>query len=391
MLSSEEKRELIENFPTIKFSYEYNSHKTISSDLYIVIPKGKKYIVWFTNYNRKNMCLLLELGYQKKIVNIWEKYVSFDESLTYGINGTICYGTLFNAIGPKSELLNKHQFFSIENIYYYKGENLDYNSFSKKLDILKFIFEYKLSQDSFLSNGVVFGLPLILHSFKDAFNIIKNNDLPYNVYSIQYRNLHDTSGDFEYTKIDDINTNSLKCNNESTIIDKNSISTSNINKLKNNNTCENNNTYENNNIYGNNYTYRNNNPYGNNNNNNTYGNGNICNKVNNSVFIRNFIVTPDIQNDIYYLKEDSWYNKYNPNNEKLIAHIPDYKTSVMMNKAFRTIKENVNLDFLEESDDDEEFENINLDKFVDLSKTMKMKCIFNYKFKRWQPIEFIYM
>ena len=39
-----------------------------------------------------------------------------------------------------------------------------------------------------------------------------------------------------------------------------------------------------------------------------------------------------------------------------IACIPDYKTSVMMNSLFRDIKENRNLDFLEESDSEEEFE-----------------------------------
>ena len=35
-----------------------------------------------------------------------------------------------------------------------------------------------------------------------------------------------------------------------------------------------------------------------------------------------------------------------------------------MNSLFRTIKENENLDSLEESDDEEEFENSNVDKFV---------------------------
>ena len=80
-----------------------------------------------------------------------------------------------------------------------------------------------------------------------------------------------------------------------------------------------------------------------------------------------FLVIPTITNDIYEL--------YYKNGEKLekykIACIPDYKTSVMMNSIFRTIKENENLDLLEESDDEEEFENINLDKFVDLEKEVK--------------------
>ena len=70
-----------------------------------------------------------------------------------------------------------------------------------------------------------------------------------------------------------------------------------------------------------------------------------------------------------------------------IAYISDYKTSVMMNKIFRIIKENENLDALEESDDEEEFENENIDKFVYLNKSFKMLCQFNHKFKKWVPIK----
>ena len=58
-----------------------------------------------------------------------------------------------------------------------------------------------------------------------------------------------------------------------------------------------------------------------------------------------------------------------------------------MNKLFRTIKENDRLDALEESDDEEEFENENEDKFVYLDKTYNMVCLYNYKFKKWYPIK----
>ena len=96
-----------------------------------------------------------------------------------------------------------------------------------------------------------------------------------------------------------------------------------------------------------------------------------------------FIVRPDIQDDIYHLyAQDS-----NGKEEKCgTAHIADYETSVMMNKIFRIIKENTNLDALEESDDEEEFENENIDKFVKLDKSQKMVCQYNYKFKRWVPL-----
>ena len=71
------------------------------------------------------------------------------------------------------------------------------------------------------------------------------------------------------------------------------------------------------------------------------------------------------------------------------ALIPTYKSSVMMNSLFRNIKENTNLDLLEESDDDDDFENDMIDKFVDLEKTLFMECVYSKRFKRWEPIKVI--
>jgi hypothetical protein len=97
-----------------------------------------------------------------------------------------------------------------------------------------------------------------------------------------------------------------------------------------------------------------------------------------------FNVKPHIQNDIYMLhtyhnsKDDYYYG---------LAYIPTYTSSVMMNSIFRNIKENSNLDKLEESDSEEEFENDNVDKFVYLDKSCYMVCVYNAKFKKWVPIK----
>ena len=56
-----------------------------------------------------------------------------------------------------------------------------------------------------------------------------------------------------------------------------------------------------------------------------------------------------------------------------------------MNSLFRNIKENRHLDSLEESDDEEEFQNMNEDKFVDLDKRHSIECIYSHKFRRWIP------
>jgi hypothetical protein len=63
-----------------------------------------------------------------------------------------------------------------------------------------------------------------------------------------------------------------------------------------------------------------------------------------------------------------------------VACIPDYKTSVFMNQIFRNIKENANLDLLEESDDE------NDEDFVYLDREYKMMCKYNKQFKKWVPI-----
>lgn len=112
--------------------------------------------------------------------------------------------------------------------------------------------------------------------------------------------------------------------------------------------------------------------------------GYLINKQHN--YIDNiFKVKADIEQDIYSLyckghKCDCFYG---------YAGIFDYKTSVMMNNYYRKIKENKNLDLLEMSDDEEEFENIEDDKFVNLKKILYIKCRFNRKFKKWQPIEIV--
>ena len=93
------------------------------------------------------------------------------------------------------------------------------------------------------------------------------------------------------------------------------------------------------------------------------------------------VVSADMKRDIYHLHKGDVYIG--------IADVPDFKTSVMMNKLFRFIKENDNLDALEESDDEEEFQDISEDKFLKKDTTYRMECMFNHKTKRYRPISVI--
>ena len=99
-----------------------------------------------------------------------------------------------------------------------------------------------------------------------------------------------------------------------------------------------------------------------------------------------FQVTADIQFDIYHLFA---YGKNNIPIYYNVAYVPNYKSSVFLNGLFRNIRENKNLDYIEESDDEDDFQNMNEDKYVDINKVVLMECVFNHRFKRWTPIKVV--
>ena len=105
------------------------------------------------------------------------------------------------------------------------------------------------------------------------------------------------------------------------------------------------------------------------------------NNYSNNKITATFRITASINNDLYNLfivdgNKEIFYE---------LALIDSYKTSVFMNELFRNIKENQNLDLLEESDEEDEFENINIDKYVNLEKSISIDCEYNSKFKKWVP------
>jgi hypothetical protein len=355
-LSFDEQNEILRTFPsTVKFSYEKSTHKKVLSDVYVIIPKGKKYFAWFTHRNRKNICIFLEVGYQNKIMNIFYRHVSFDDVLSYG---TIFYGTLFRTRPESGEKKNiySNEIFSVEDIFYYKGDDISDYSYHDKLKVVKNIFDTKLNYNmSFCNNGIVFGLPVMTTDFTEAYD--KAMALPYSVYSIQYKYFEEKKTYQSITEFYHFSNNSMVSNNVNNVNNVNSVNGSNNNSSNDN--SENSATHT-----------------------SKYNEKPVSNEI-----YKTFFIKPDLQNDIYYLYQNSTTNFEVISKD--IAHIPDYKTSVLMNKLFRNIKENSNLDSLEESDEEDEFENIQIDKFVDLNKIIKMRCIFNYKFKKWVPVSVI--
>jgi uncharacterized protein YuzE len=333
---------LLKQFPKIKFSYELKSYKKVyttatindNDNIYLIIPKGKKYFVWFKN----DECLFLELDSDRQVVGVTSKKTS-----RIFPNDTIFYGTQFYYRNNTTI----SYYFTIENIHYYNGINVDVSqTVFEKLKTLHLAFSTVSLERTF---QVEIGLPYIDTSFERISSIKPF----YSAYCIQKKNLKNEYQNIFYP---DLKGSSAPITPALAPIASVLTSVKPILDVRVNTILD----------------------KGYNKNHNTYNNGN-----NNKYKI--FIVSADIQNDVYHLTDPD--SKQSETDVKLVASIPDYKTSVMMNSLFRKIKENTSLDALEESDDEDEFENTNIDKFVDLSKKIKMKCVFNHKFKKWTPIE----
>ena len=352
MLSEEEKNSIRNEFPNVKLSYENIAHNKVyfdNFDVFLAVPMGKKCFAWFTNYNGKDVCFVMEIGENKQIENIRIMNSCFNQQLSYG---TIFYGTLFKQY-------NSH-FFTIEDILFYKGTIVSYQVWSSKFALFKSILENDLEQVIYNPSFIAFGLPLLsanIHDLKSNLSRIK-----YKIASIQMRQMNKKNVSFYITfhdlmNLSDKNTNRPKniYNNQNNHNIYNKQMSNGVNKEQNVKTMHN--------------TLK----------------LNQNNKISQNVSRREIIfkVKPDIQNDIYHLYcvnekvEEVYFD---------VAYIPDFKTSVMMNKLFRNIKENENLDALEESDDEEEFENEKEDRFVYLDKMYYMVCQYNYKFKKWYPL-----
>ena len=291
-----EKKKIINSFPNIKPFYEKNLHKKVTNknNLYVIIPKGKKYFIWFTKFKGVNVCILL--FYSKKsrsIEHIEIKQCSFNNILTSGI-GSIFYGTLLN--------IESRIFLNIESIYFYKGYNLLNENEYTKLKYLEYAINYEIKQKFYSNKSVVLGISVMSNNYNNIKKMLSKVSFP--VYCIQHRNW-------------------------------------------NYNRC--------------------------------YYNERIKTEIiREAVFRVEASNTTDIYNLFYYNKGKlEFYG---------LADVPTYKASVYLNRLFRNIRENEDLDDIEMSDDEEDFQDISCDKYLKKGISYNMKCIYNRRFKKWTPI-----
>jgi hypothetical protein len=375
MLTQIEKEQVLSSFPNIKLSYENITHKKVyDADFMLAIPQGVKCFAWFTIYNDKNVCFVMELANNKQISNIKIVTACFNTDLTYN---TIIYGTTFNH--------SNNVFFTIEDLFYYKGRDVSRLNWGSKLVLFQNIMENDMCQVSYNNSFVVFGLPIISDNFETLMTQIKQ--LKYKIDTVQFR---------YYNKINNFYYMSLEGQTRPQYIKPQYIKPQYIKPQYNQTGPHYNQTGPHYNQTGPHYNqtgphYNQTGPHY-----NQTGPQYIKPQYNQirpqdikpqykqtSKFTTKkefiFKIKPDIQNDIYHLycNDDTIYD---------VAYIPDFKTSVMMNKLFRNIKENNNLDALEESDDEEEFQNDKIDRFVFMDKTFNMTCAYNNKFRKWYPL-----
>ena len=89
---------IMEKFPNVELSYEKNLYKKVqhNSDIYLTIPKGRKYFAWLTTYKSSPVCFLLELNKHKNSINsIQIVHSSFNKLFT--TNTTILWNFCFSS------------------------------------------------------------------------------------------------------------------------------------------------------------------------------------------------------------------------------------------------------------------------------------------------------
>jgi hypothetical protein len=342
---------IMHRFPTFELSYETIPHKKVSPNynIAIAIPYGRKYYAWFTFLGNRNVCILMELNREKRVAKTEVVNTLYDPSLALG---TVLYG----AIEERSQTsggAQSHGFFVIEDIFHFRGLPMKGMTFedrlgymSQTLDLMTATFN---TERGAATKSVVFCAPVMARIAESApytpkFALFETATMAYMPHHLQYRCLTTTEPVLNVFPAK-INIRPPANTHVPATASTASAMGTRVPLVP----------------YRANYSkpqYRDPRP-------------------------AVFVIQADLQCDIYRLYaygSNRVLVYYGP------AAIPDYHTSVLMNGIFRNIKENRNLDYIEESDEEDEFENTDENRFVDLEKRELMECVFNHKFKKWVPL-----
>jgi len=346
-LSSGELYDLLRRFPSFELSYETIAHKKVSShyEMALAIPAGRKYYLWFTFCRDRDVCYLMELNKDKRIIRA--SVVSplhCDSAHTYAFRpgcyrNTLVYGTLVREEGAVP-------YFVVEDMYYYKGIPLKHLFFCDKLACWKQWFDVDREKlPAGLGDRRLDGDPIVSVHFPFLWKVSPHTPpfaslptslsgkIPYTVHHIQYRDAYRIAPYLNAPL--GLDGGILSPPRERPVSTETRVAKFVPDFTK--------------------PQYR---------------------------YASVFRVMADIQFDVYHLYA------YGPGGKYVyydVAYIPNFEKSVFLNGIFRNIRENRNLDYIEESDDEDDFEDTRADKYVDLQKEVWMECSFHPKFKRWIP------
>ena len=331
MFTPEEKMHLFSRLPNLELSYEPRLHKKVYAPLYYIIPKGPKALVWYTYWGDQNVCLLVLLNERGNYSDIKLFPSVFSNQLALG---TIIYGTYFQH--------QRQHFFTSEQLHYYKGAVI--NNKNNNIETFVDLFKTHIGQVAYTTTSLVVGMPVITATYEEAETQL--TVLPYKTYGIGvYKGGQaQQQAKQQPQHIQPKQAPHIQQPKQAQHIQQ--PQAKHIQQPQAKQHIQ---------VQAKQHTH----PY---------------------TQTQLFKVKADLAADTYHL--------YAPADNKLIgtALVSTYKTSVLLNSLFRHIKENANLDLLEESDDEDEFENTHLDKFVDLEKTVLMECVFSKRFQKWQPV-----
>ena len=337
MFTPEEKLQFLNRLPPLELSYEPKLHKKVYSPLYYIVPKGPKALVWYTYWKEQNVCLLIKLNERGNYSDVQLFSTVFADELALG---TIIYGTTFfhqahmqsNTHVQSNTQTHSQTYFTCEQLYYYKGLNVAKKNYQERVQLLLDMFTKQVEQVAYTKNSLIVGLPIICETYEEA---LAQLEQPYKTYGIAAMGQNAASAHGAATHATSFAATHVKPTAPIEYIKPTAPAPT---------------------AYA---------PAGP----TSFAYGKAVFKVKAGLAADNYQL---------YTLEDKFYDT---------ALVPTYKCSVFLNALFRNIKENANLDLLEESDDEEEFENTQIDKFVDLEKTVIMECVYSKRFKKWQPMK----
>ncbi len=334
-LTKNQKDKLLERLPKLELSYETISHNKVcnSYNICLAIPTGKKVFLWFTFYKEYDICYMLECNREKQITNVTK--MPFKSNMKLSL-GTILYGTMI-----KNDETGEYKII-IEDMLYYQGISTKhypvYNVFHTLDNVFQGITSSNKTHQIYMCNVWEVTLQDNQEGYPSTIDDKFAQSIQYQTHHLQYRSAHIKMPYINVSIARKMNIMSLHSEPKQTAVFPSYIwkpYRMTMTKPQ--------------------YKYR-----------------------------AIFQVCADIQYDIYHLFAYGRDNKpfyYN------LAYVPNYEISVLLNKIFRKIKENEHLDYIEESDDETDFQNIEEDKYVDLHKKVLMDCEFSRKFKKWIPMK----